>query len=124
MRKHRLLRASASFASVAARATAILATFGLLSGGTASGTTSFQLAYMFRTSGPATGGTSVTLVGNQFQPGATVTIGGIGVSSTTTTSTRISATTPARAAGKLYDVIVTNPGDPPAVLTNGWFSDF
>ena len=94
----------------AARATAtILATLGLLSGGIASAATSFQLAYMYGTSGPASGGTAVNLVGNQFQPGATVTIGGVSASSSVTSSTRIGATAPARAAGALYDVIVTNP---------------
>jgi len=79
---------------------------------------------MYGTSGPASGGTAVNLVGNQFEPGATVTIGGINATSSVTSSTRIGATTPARAAGALYDVIVTNPGDPPAVLTKAWFADF
>ena len=108
----------------AARATAVLATLGLLSGGIASADTSFQLAYMYPTSGPATGGTGVNLVGNQFQPGATVVIGGISASSSTTNSTRMGATTPARTGGALYDVTVTNPGDPPQTLTKAWFADF
>src|SRR5262245_17941652 len=120
MRKHLFLRAPFSLARVSARAAAVLATLGLASGGIASGATSFQLAYMYGTSGPATGGTSVTLVGNQFQPGATVTVGGISATSSVTSSTRMGATTPARTGGKLYDVVVTNPGNPPAVLTSAW----
>ena len=111
----------------ARRAAAVLATLGLLSGGIAAAATTatpFQLAYMYGTSGPASGGTPVNLVGNQFQSGATVTIGGISVGATVTSSTRIGVTTPSRAAGALYDVIVTNPGDAPAVLTKGWFADF
>ena len=79
---------------------------------------------MYGTSGPASGGSPVNLVGNNFQAGATVTIGGVSASSSVTSSTRIGATAPARAAGGLYDVVVTNPGNPPAVLTKGWFADF
>ncbi len=124
MRKHPFLEAPFSFARVAARGAAVLATLGLVSGGIASGATTFQLAYMYGTSGPASGGTAVNLVGNQFEPGATVTIGGVNATSTVTSSTRIGASSPPRNAGALYDVIVTNPGDPPAVLTKGWFADF
>jgi uncharacterized protein (DUF1800 family) len=79
---------------------------------------------MYGTSGPASGGTPVNLVGNQFEAGATVTIGGVNAVSAVTSSTRIGATTPARTAGALYDVIVTNPGDPPAILSKAWFADF
>jgi len=103
---------------------AVLATLGLVSAGIATGATTFQLAYMYGTSGPASGGTAVNLVGNQFDPGATVTIGGVSASASVTSSTRIGATTPGRNAGALYDVVVTNPGNPPAVLTKGWFADF
>ncbi len=127
MRERLLLTVPASslFAGGAARATtAVLATLGLLSADIASANTSFQLAYMYATSGPASGGTPVNLVGNQFRAGATVTIGGVSASSNVTSSTHIGATTPARAAGALYDVVVANPGDPPAVLTKGWFADF
>ena len=100
---------------------------GLLCAGIATAattTTPFQFAYMYGTSGPASGGTPVNLVGNQFQPGASVTIGGIAVGASVTSSTRIGATSPGRTAGALYDVIITNPGDAPAVLTKGWFADF
>ncbi len=124
MRKHLFLRAPFSLARGAARSAAVLATLGLVSAGIATGATTFQLAYMYGTSGPASGGTAVNLVGNQFDPGATVTIGGVSATASVTSSTRIGATTPGRNAGALYDVVVTNPGNPPAVLTKGWFADF
>jgi uncharacterized protein (DUF1800 family) len=116
-----------SVARGAARgAWAILATLGLLSGGIALGAvtaTPFQLAYSSGTSGPASGGTPVSLVGNQFLPAATVTIGGSGVSAVVTSSTLIKATSPGLAAGSLYDIVVNN-GGPAGVLPKGWFSDF
>jgi uncharacterized protein (DUF1800 family) len=116
---------SSLLARGAARATAtVLATLGLLSAGIAGADTTFQLAYMYGSSGPAAGGTAVNLVGNKFVPGATVTIGGVNAIASVTNSTRIGATSPARTAGALYDVVVTNPGDPPGVLTKGWFADF
>src|SRR4030095_4111240 len=114
-----------SIARGAGRCTAaVLATLGLMSAGIASGATPFQLAYLYGPSGPAGGGAAITLVGNQFDPGATVTIGGIPVSAAVTNSTRIGTTSPTRTAGALYDVIVSNPGGPSGVLTKGWFADF
>ena len=87
--------------------------------------TTFQAAYLTPASGPAVGGTAVTIVGNQFLAGATVTIGGTAVSASVTSSTRIGATSPAaNNAGALYDVAVTNPGGPPSILPSAWFSDF
>ncbi len=119
------------FSSLLARgaargATAILATLGLLSGGTAHGATTatpFQLAYAYGTSGPAGGGTAINLVGNQFLPGATVTIGGVGVGAVVTSSTRIGVTSPSLTAGTLYDIVVNN-GGPSSVLPKGWLADF
>ena len=70
----------------------------------------FKPRISIRQSGPATGGTVVPIVGNQFRPGATVTVGGVPVSVQYENSTRIGATMPALAAGKLFDVVVTNPG--------------
>jgi uncharacterized protein (DUF1800 family) len=113
-----------SFARGAARAAAVLATLGLQSAGSAWAATTFQAGYIYGTSGPAGGGTPVNVVGNQFAPGATVTFGGQTASATVTNSTRISATSPSLNPGAVYDVIVTNPGDPPGVLTRGWFADF
>ena len=109
------------------RGVAALATLGLASAGMAFGATSatpFQVAYMYATSGPAGGGTPINVVGNQFEPGATVTIGGVGVGAFVTISTRIGATMPALTPGALYDVVVTNPGGPSSALPKGWFADF
>ena len=104
----------------------LLATLGPESAGNAFGATTstpFQLTYLSGTSGPASGGTAINLVGNQFSPSATVTIGGVGAGAVVTNSTLIKATSPGLAAGALYDVIVNN-GGPASVIPKGWFSDF
>jgi hypothetical protein len=60
------------------------------------------------TSGPAAGGTSVTISGTGFAAGATVTFGGTNATGVVVNnSTTITATTPAHAAGAV-DVVVTN----------------
>jgi uncharacterized protein (DUF1800 family) len=106
---------------------AVLATLGPLSEGIARGATAtstpFGLAYASGTAGPASGGTPINLVGNQFSPAATVTIGGAGVSAVVNSTTLIKVTSPALAAGHLYDIVVNN-GGPASVLPKGWLSDF
>ncbi len=58
--------------------------------------------------GPAGGGTSVTLTGNNFQPGAAVMFGGLaGSSVVVSNASTLSALTPSHAAG-LVDVDVVN----------------
>lgn len=58
--------------------------------------------------GPAGGGTSVTLTGNNFQPGAAVTFGGLpGTSVVVANASSLSALTPSHSAG-LVDVNVAN----------------
>jgi len=60
-------------------------------------------------SGPAAGGTSVTITGTGFVTGAAVTFGGTAATGVNVASaTSITATTPAHAAG-VVDVVVTNP---------------
>src|SRR5262249_62089423 len=86
--------------------------------------TSFQFAYMSGTSGPASGGTAVNVVGNQFQAGATGAIGGKPVSAAAPSPTRIGATTSPLSAGALYDVSVTNPGGPTSLIARAWFADY
>lgn len=62
-------------------------------------------------SGPATGGTAVTITGSGFAGGATVTIGGVAATGVSVVnSTTITATTGAHADG-LVDVTVKNPGN-------------
>src|SRR6185369_3672367 len=58
--------------------------------------------------GPTTGGTSVTITGTNFVTGATVSFGGSGAANVNVVnSTSISAVTPAHAAGAV-NVVVTN----------------
>jgi IPT/TIG domain len=60
-------------------------------------------------SGPTTGGTAVIITGTNFQPGATVTFGGVNATSVTVTdSTSLVATSPAASA----------PGDVPVIVKN------
>jgi len=91
------------------------------------------------TSGPAAGGTTVTVTGTNFSAGTTVKFGTqsatnvvIGAGGTT-----ITCKSPALPAGTLNDVVVTTPGsvvvggetgphapDAVATLTKGWLADF
>jgi hypothetical protein len=60
-------------------------------------------------SGPTTGGTLITVTGSNFVSGATIKIGGVAATGVTfVSSTRLTARTPARAAGG-YPVQVFNP---------------
>ncbi|MBI3650153.1 MAG: IPT/TIG domain-containing protein [Acidobacteria bacterium] len=71
-------------------------------------------------SGPLGGGTSVTITGNGFLSGATVTFGGAGATGVTVvSSTAITATTPAHTAGAV-NVVVTNTDTQSGTLTNGY----
>ena len=98
----------------------------LASAAAALGSTNFQASYLYYTSGPAIGGSSVPIVGNQFQAGATVTVGGQSVSVSFRNPTRLVVSTPALPLGdgKLFDVVVTNPGGPSSTIPSGWFADF
>ncbi|HKY43050.1 MAG TPA: IPT/TIG domain-containing protein [Pyrinomonadaceae bacterium] len=70
--------------------------------------------------GSTSGGTSVTITGTGFLSGATVTIGGTAATNVSVvSSTSITATTPAHAAGTV-DVVVTNTDSQNATLTNGF----
>ena len=103
---------------------AVLALASLMAAGALPAATSYQVAYVTGTSGPAAGGTAVAIYGNQFVSGATVTVGGAAASASVTSSTRIGATMPARGAGFLYDITVDNPGFGTGVIPGGWFADF
>jgi len=71
-------------------------------------------------SGAATGGTSVTISGSGFSTGATVMIGGSPATNVNvTSSTSITATTPAHAAGAV-DVVVTNTNGLRSTLSAGY----
>jgi pimeloyl-ACP methyl ester carboxylesterase len=72
------------------------------------------------TSGTTTGGTAVTITGTNFASGASVTIGGTAATSVTVvSSTQITATTPAHAAGAA-NVVVTNADAQSATLASGF----
>ena len=76
-------------------------------------------------SGPASGGTAVTISGSGFQPGATVQIGGVAAADVVVVdSSTITARTPVLPAGGLYAVLVSNPGTPGRPLDGGWLADF
>ena len=65
------------------------------------------------------GGETITLTGQNFQSGATVTVGGTSVSSVTiVSSTSITFTTPVKSAGD-YDVVVQNSNGLRGTLTSG-----
>ena len=72
------------------------------------------------TSGPATGGTTVSISGTGFAVGATVTFGGTAATNVNVVgSTTITTTAPAHASGAV-NVVVTNPGGQSATSTNGY----
>ena len=69
------------------------------------------------TSGSSNGGTSVTITGTGFAAGATVKFGGTAATNVAVgSSTSITATTPAHAAGAV-DVVVTNSDSQSGTLT-------
>jgi hypothetical protein len=76
-------------------------------------------------SGSTAGGTAVTLSGTDFDAAATVTVGGQPAGSVNVvSSTSITATTPAFAAGTSHDVVVANPDGTGGTLVKGWVADF
>ena len=75
------------------------------------------------THGSVAGGTSISLVGNGFVAGATVTVGGVAATSVNVVGTsRINAVTTARAAG-LVDIVVKNTDNQVGTLTRGYTYD-
>ncbi|HEY7113259.1 MAG TPA: FG-GAP-like repeat-containing protein, partial [Thermoanaerobaculia bacterium] len=83
-----------------------------------------SIASITPASGSAAGGIVVQISGSDFLPGATVTIGGTAATGVIVTPSQITATVPARPAGSLSDVAVTNPGGCAGVLEKGWLADF
>jgi hypothetical protein len=72
------------------------------------------------TSGPASGGTTVTLTGTNFLSGATVRFGGVAATGVTFVSaTQLRATTPAGSRG-VVSVQVTNPDAQSVTLSNSF----
>jgi len=76
-------------------------------------------------SGPAGGGTAVTILGSHFVAGATADIGGVPATVVSVPdSGHIAATVPGLSPGTLDDVKVTNPTLLSGTLAAGWFADF
>jgi hypothetical protein len=76
-------------------------------------------------SGPAAGGTTVTISGTNFDPAATVTFAGQAAGTVVVDShQQITATTPALTPGVAWNVEITNPGAAPSPLPLAWVSDF
>ena len=84
-----------------------------------------DIAAISPTSGPAAGGTSVTITGADFVTGASVTVGGVSATNVqVTTPGSITAVTAAMAPGVLHAVTVTNPDAQTDVLGTAYLADF
>lgn len=71
-------------------------------------------------SGPAAGGTAVTITGADFVAAATVSFGGVTATSVNVANeTTITATTPSHIAG-VVDIVVTNPDGQSGTLAGGY----
>ncbi len=76
-------------------------------------------------SGPADGGTEVTIRGALFQNDAGVEIGGAAAAAPLVgNGSLLTAFTPALLPGTLSDVVVTNPDSSSAMLPRAWLTDF
>jgi thermitase len=69
--------------------------------------------------GSTKGGTTVSISGDYFQSGASMTIGGVAATVQSVTGTTIVAVTPAHAGGTV-NVVVTNPDGQAATLANAY----
>lgn len=74
------------------------------------------------TSGPETGGTSVTITGTGFAPGMRASVGGVPLSGIVVAPTMLTGVTGLRPAG-VVDVSVTNPGAVPSTLVAAYRYD-
>jgi hypothetical protein len=80
---------------------------------------------MTPSSGPAAGGTHLSIQGTDILDGATVTVGGAAATDVDVTSfNALTATAPALPAGGVHDVIVSNPDGSAGTLVKGWVADF
>lgn len=78
------------------------------------------ISAVYPNSGVLAGGTKITITGTNFNPGSAVTIGGLPAGSVkVVSSTTITATAPAHAAGKV-PVVVKNPDGQSVTLAEGY----
>ncbi|MGA8182229.1 MAG: IPT/TIG domain-containing protein [Terriglobia bacterium] len=83
-------------------------------------TATFSLKSVSPISGPAAGGTTVTISGSDFQTGVSVTFGGLGATSVSrTNSSTLVAVTPVHSSASVT-VTVTNPSGDSATLPSGF----
>ena len=84
-----------------------------------------NVASIAPTSGPASGGTNVTIGGATFEDGASVSFGTVAATNVVVSGGgQITATTPSIAPGTLHDVTVTNANSISATLPRGFMADF
>ena len=77
------------------------------------------------TSGPASGAMAITATGDNFEAGATVTIGGVPASNVIVSGpTAISATAPPLPPGTLNDIVTSNPNGQSGELLRAYLADF
>ncbi|MET0619946.1 MAG: choice-of-anchor tandem repeat GloVer-containing protein [Thermoanaerobaculia bacterium] len=75
-------------------------------------------------SGPAAGGTTLTITGTNFDVGASVIVGYFPATSVVVSgTTEITATVPALTAGVAHDVVVQNPDGSRAARSRAWVTD-
>ena len=80
---------------------------------------------VFPTSGTPSGGTNLSIIGTDFQSGATVTIGGVAAGNVVfNNSNSISATSPLLPAGTVNDLTVANLDGSEGTLPKAWVADF
>lgn len=106
--------------SVAVAVTNPDGTNAVLAGGFTFGTATFSVNSVSPISGPAAGGTTVTISGSGFQTGASVNFGGLGATSVSlTNSSTLVAVTPVHSSASVT-VTVTNPSGASATLPSGF----
>ena len=70
--------------------------------------------------GCASGGTAITLTGNNFQNTSTITINGVNATGVTVVSTNTITAITGASAGGTYNVVLKTSGQSPTTLTNGF----
>jgi len=75
-------------------------------------------------SGPAAGGTSLSITGTDFADPTTMTVGGVSTPATFGTDHSLTSVSPALAPGTVNDVAVTTPDGTTGTLVKGWVADF
>jgi uncharacterized repeat protein (TIGR03803 family) len=87
--------------------------------------TAFAVSALSPSSGPAVGGTPISLPGIGYQDGLALTIGGIpALDVVVNDPANLSATSPALSPGTLNHVLVTNPDGTIATFPEAWLADF